>query len=498
VNGIEAKLRPHQIAPFRHLCGIFDSQQSAVDMSGTGTGKTFVASAIACALDRPTLVIGPKISKGTWQRAAAHFSDSFSVVGYEKLRAGNTPFGRWDNYKPGKEFFKCQCCQQVVDLDNFTPCWAHHAGIHCLETRKKSAQYGRFLFSPAVRFLVFDEVHRCNGLDSLNAELLLAAKYQGIPTLAISATAAHSPIHLRALGYLLDLHNDKKDLTAPHGFFHKVVRPSFLKWAGKYGCRYDQNFHGFHWFAGAERQKQIMAEIRSQIIPSRGVRVTAEEIPGFPERVITADLYDLEEPEKIEAAYAVIREARENLKRTSLADKNPDHPLNRILRARQDVELLKIPIATELAEDDLAKGFSIAFFVNFSGTIDALKKIYPDAGVIDGRAAKTRDEVVEKFQSNKCNKLVVNCEAGGVCLSLQDLDGEHPRMGYLFPNYSAVSAQQVFGRFQREGGKSRCYYRVILANKTGDVAIHRALVPKLNNLDALNDADLQPSNLSLT
>lgn len=498
VNEIETKLRPHQVAPFRHLRGVLSRFPSAIDMSGTGTGKTYVGAAVASSLQLPTLVIGPKISRGTWQRAAEHFGDSFSVVGYEKLRAGNTPFGRWSDFKPGRPFYRCQCCQQVVDLDAFAPCWAHHAGIHCLETRKKPATYGKFEFNPAIKFLVIDEVHRCNGLDSLNAEFLVSAKRQGIPTLALSATTAHTPLNLRALGFLLDLHNDKRDLTAPHGFFHKVVRPSFSKWAGRYGCRWDQGFHGYHWFASKEKQLEIMSEIRGSIIPSRGVRVTADDIPGFPERVITAELYDLEDPEKIDRAYSEIAAARENLKRTKLSDKSPDHPLTKILRARQDVELLKIPIATELADDDFEKGFSVAFFVNFSGTIDALKKIYPDAGVIDGRNAATRDAVVADFQANRTRRLIVNNEAGSVCLSLHDLDGGFPRMGLVFPNFSATSMFQVFGRFQREGGKSRCYYRMLLANKTVEMPVHRALVPKLNNLDALNDADLQPANLSLT
>jgi hypothetical protein len=38
---------------------------------------------------------------------------------------------------------------------------------------------------------------------------------------------------------------------------------------------------------------------------------------------------------------------------------------------------------------------------------------------------------------------------------------------------------------------------VLLAAKTADVKIHKALRAKLNCLDALNDADLLPENLTL-
>jgi hypothetical protein len=63
------------------------------------------------------------------------------------------------------------------------------------------------------------------------------------------------------------------------------------------------------------------------------------------------------------------------------------------------------------------------------------------------------------------------------------------------PNHSAAKMRQLFGRLPRDGGKSTAYYRVLLAAKTIETNIHRALRTKLNNLDALNDADLNPGNL---
>src|SRR6185295_11543141 len=154
-------------------------------------------------------------------------------------------------------------------------------------------------------------------------------------------------------------------------------------------------------------------------------------------------------------------------------------------------ELLKVPVASELGEDYVAKGCSIVWFVNFRATIDELQKRHPDALVIDGspEAVKVRQQNVDKFQTNQCRKLIVNNEVGGVSLSLQDLDGSHPRVGLVFPPQSAVTFRQVTGRLPRDGGLSPARYRVLFANKSVEVPMHKALSMKLNNLDALNDQD---------
>jgi hypothetical protein len=58
--------------------------------------------------------------------------------------------------------------------------------------------------------------------------------------------------------------------------------------------------------------------------------------------------------------------------------------------------------------------------------------------------------------------------------------------------------RQIFGRLPRVVGKSKSFYRVLFAAGTCEVPMHRAVSAKLNNLDALNDADLMPENLRLT
>lgn len=479
------KLHPWQRAPAQHLFDLLQAGQNCVDASDCGVGKTYTAAAIAAASQWPTLVIVPKIACAQWEQAAAHFGDTLSVIGYEKIRTGRTPFGTWEYLPTGdedREYWVCQCCQLRVSLENMQPCYCHPRGWHCLIRKKSAWNYGQFSFSPAIKFLVMDEVQRAGGLDSLNSDMLIAAKRQGLRVLGLSATLASTPIQMKAIGYALGLFSHPRN---------------FPRWARKYGVRFDQAFHGLKWFAGEEQQSQIMASIRDEIIPTRGARVSTDDIPDFPEVDIAAELYSLEEADQVNDIYAQMAEAIAKLDERITLD--TETPLTILLRAQQRVELLKIPIACELVSKYQEAGFSIGIFCNFRQTIDELRVRLKCDCVIDGSAegVKHRQQNIDAFQLHQSRLILVNSAAGGVALSLPDLEGLHPRGGLVFPSYSATVLKQVFGRFPRASSKSKSFYKVILAAKTGDVAIHRALRAKMNNLDALNDADLLPNNLTI-
>lgn len=478
-------LRPHQVKPVEQLLEILRYHQSAVDLSDTGTGKTYVAAAVANRIAVPTLVVCPKIAKNAWRRAAEHFGDSFSIINYERLRTGRTLFGSWTNTPVARvETFVCQSCQLPVDPLKPFPCYCHARGIHCLVARKTDWNYGDFRFSPAIRLIVFDECHRCSGLHSLNSEMLIAARRQGIKILGLSATAACSPLQMRALGYVLDLHT-----------LHPRAGLGYWQWAARYGCRRDATIGpGVHWLVGESKQRTIMADINSKIIPARGVRVRTEEIPGFPEREITAELYDIEKPEIANSLYSEMSEPLRRLSERTQLDVAPESSLTKILRARQKLELLKVPIARDLALDYLAKGYSVGVFCDFSATLDALAKILDCDCIIDGRRTD-RDSVIARFQSNTSRLILVQNAAGGICISLQDFGGEHPRIGLVFPTFSIVTMRQVAGRFHRDGGKSKCFYRFMFVANSVEEDVFRAWKSKGNNLDALNDADCVPAEL---
>lgn len=257
-------------------------------------------------------------------------------------------------------------------------------------------------------------------------------------------------------------------------------------------------FHGLVWRVSASEQKRVMASIRSQIIPARGIRVTTDSIPNFPEVDIQCQLCDIDDVEKIEKNYEEIQQANEALRARASSDKNPDSAITRILRARQQIELFKIPAAIEIAADRLECGYSIGVFCNFRATVVEIARRL-ECGFIDGTVTgASRDKIIADFQANKTRAIVLNSEAGGISISLQDLDGEHPRYGIVFPPWSATTFKQLVGRFPRDGGKSKSHFRVLYA--AGDkveARMYAALKLKLDNLDALTDGDMCPDNLKL-
>jgi Mimiviridae putative ATP-dependent RNA helicase len=497
------KLKPWQIKPANHLLDVLQKYDSALDGSDTGVGKTYIAVAIAQAIQLPTLAVVPKISVTGWTTVCEHIGENISIINYESLRTGRSGYGTWHNQEQiddptgGRTFvFVCLNCQRrFKESDVIEPCYTHPEGIHCFDRKARPIVYGDFTFaSPAIRFIIFDEVHRCGGLDSLNSEFLIAAKRQRIRHLMLSATPAQNILQLKALGYSLDLHClDIRGLVESNkrGAKQKV----FQGWAASYGVKRDKAFHGLVWRVSAAKQRETMAAIRAQIIPARGIRITTDQVPGFPEVDIQAELIDTENEELINALYLQMESALSELRGNKESDIDPDHPLTKILRERQEVELCKIPSFVEIARSRMEQGFSIGLFVNFRKSLEELAERLR-CPFIDGTVTgKQRDEIIAGYQANDTRCLAMNSDASGISIGLADLDGNFPRFGLVSPPWSATTFKQLVGRFPRDGGKSKSHFRVLFAAGTVEMKMYRALKGKLDNLDALTDGDLQPQNL---
>jgi len=456
----------------------------ALDGSDMGTGKTAQALALVRERDVPTLVVCPAVAMPGWRSMGEHLGVKFSIQNYEMLRTGRTPFGEWENPRqPAEKLYVCDSCQQkfkTVEEIKTRRCPHHGLGIHCIVIKSKPHDYGKFKWHPNIGQLVFDEVQRCAALDSLQADMLIAAKRQKIATLGMSATVAESPLDLRALGYVLGLHN----LVGPNGFF---------PWAFARGVR-KHPMGGFHFAAGDARGKAIMADIHKEIFPARGARVRIADLgAAFPNVQIKAELYAAPDADRIAELYAEMDEAIRLLNGERLLDVAPEHTLTRMLRAGQEIELLTVPVFEELVRDSNAQGYHCAVFVNYRRTVEELCKRLKTQCRIDGSqigeaGARRRAGCIADFQADKEPNIVCSIPAGGITVSLQDVRGQFPRMGYVAPCYDAKQFRQVMGRLRRATGKSTAFYRVVLIDKTPQVRTHKALSKKLDCIDAINDA----------
>ena len=143
----------------------------AVDLSETGTGKSYVATWIAKHLNNPVVIICPKVVISAWNSVLQTFGiKAHTVINYEKLVRG---------------------CTEYVSFNN----------MHV-----NSDEYISIKF-PKNSLIIVDESHKCKGWNSKNSEMLIALKKQGYKLLLLSATAATNPLEMKSFGFVTTLHN---------------------------------------------------------------------------------------------------------------------------------------------------------------------------------------------------------------------------------------------------------------------------------------------------
>ena len=409
---------------------------AAKDGSDTGTGKTVIALECAKRLGMVPFVVSPKAVLPSWKEWHAKYwplnTEPF-VFNYEYLRQGKNPY-----------LFR-------------------------------NKGYLRWRLNPNKILLIFDEVHRCKGDKSLNSKMLVAAKAQGIPTLMLSATACANPIEMKAIGYSLGLHDLK----------------SWWSWCLKHGCK-----KGF--FGGLEfnNAKKHLKYLHDSIYREKGSRIRIKDLGDkFPETLITADSYEVAEPDEMNNLYEEMEEEIDQLKDTMSEDEYS--PLVEQLRQRQEVELLKVPTFVELTTDAYASGHSVVIFVSFRQTLEAISDRLVDdvKGLVTIHGEQSDEEranTINLFQSNEAQVCVCMIQAGGTGLSLHDEDGGHPRVALISPTFSAIELRQALGRVHRASGKSKSIQKIIFAADTVEDQVCRAVRRKLDNLDMINDGELTP------
>jgi len=428
------ELYPIQTASRNRLLFAIREYRSALDASETGTGKTIVGADVARELARPTLVVCPKIVIPSWRLELEERGvPTLAVINYEKLRTGTTEFGRWE----GKRW--------VWEL-------------------------------PADPLIIWDEVHRCQGTATKNAKMLIEAK--PFLNLCCSATAAEDPTEMRALGHILGLH----------------ILTNFWSWAQRNGC-FRNRWGGFE-FRGTP---ELLGKIAGEIFPARGSLVTKAMLADkFTETQIITTPLEIGDGQ-VQKIYADMERELVELESRSASDKkgHEHEKLTAMLRARQKVELLKVPVFVELAEDLLREGFHVVVFINFDATAEALRERLKGPDIIrGGQTAQERENIIERFQNNESKIILANIAAGGVGVSLHDTKGGHPRAAIISPSWNAKDLVQTLGRVHRAGGKTPSLQKVIFASGTIEEEIERSVRGKLRQLEILNPAQESLNDLT--
>ena len=406
------------------------------------TGKTYTACGVARELNMNMLIVCPKAVMESWKRVVNnHFKMGKQLVGiinYEMLRTGrkDSPYASY---------------------------------VKRRETRRKE-----FVWKiPKNTLIIWDESQKLKGAKTKNSETCIAALTQGYKMLFCSATNATNPLELRTVGLALKLFNNN---------------PQYYSWLYEHGVT--RGRFGLEFTGG----KEHLVKLNKDIFIDRGVRLNRDTIPNFPESQIIADCYDMEEEaqKKINKIYTEMEAELKKLQKKVTKERNTN-ALTAILRARQEIELVKVPLFLEMIEEGLENGMSVAVFCNFTETIHALADRLNTQCIVNGEAKyeNVRQKNIDDFQNDKERVILINIAAGGAGLSLHDVTGKYPRLALISPSYSAVQMRQATGRVWRDSSKSKSIQKIVFVAKTVEERVCESVKQKLENMDMLNDGDLK-------
>ncbi len=454
-------LHPYQVPQRDMALAALSKGRVFIDTSTTGSGKTYIALAVAEHLQpqHKLLVIAPKASHTQWRRVAETSSaDLLAITNPESLiRSSRNPF-----------------------YNSTSKTWHLPA-------------------DPVL--VVFDEIHRgASGVDSSTTEAVARLMaYRNTRLYAMSATLAETPLKMRATGYWLGL--------------HKFNLPSFHEFCLRHGCKWEMvpTLENRLLASRGNRVKQRMVFTRNAAAAEDAIRrireaagpamhgITVEDIPDFPTQMFEIVLLDLNKQDQhdINQAYKDMSDRLRTDAKSELAQ---------ITRDRERIEFVKSKyIAGEVAKlrED---GFAVPVFLNFTSARERVASFLassysssthplrdPIPQIYGGQRPDERQAAIDAFQANEpgADCILVMAQAGGVALSLHDVHKKKPRVSVTSPSFSASELLQVFGRIRRDGG-THALQRIILVAGTVEERIATSLERKLDNLDTLNDSDLNP------
>ena len=403
---------------------ILKGYKSALDSSETGCGKTVCAADVARQHGGHVVVVCPKAVIPAWKRELTERGVTADVINYELLRRGKTGLGAW-----------------------------------------KSKQWGWTL--PHDTLLIFDEAHKCGGINTQNSKMLIEAKDR-FRVLMLSATLASSPLQMQAAGYVLGQHSVG----------------NFYRWCASNGCKRNR-WNGFEFDGKPEHIERMGLAIAHRVS-----RMTVADLKDhFAETQINTE--PLHFGDEIQKIYREMEQELDELAERAKHDPQgaAANALTIQLRARQRAELLKVPVIAEMVEDYLAEGKSIAVFVNFSQTLQALKeKVGKVSSEIHGdQSATERELAIQAFQTDATRIILCNTAAGGVGVSLHDITGKHPRVAIISPDWNEKTIIQAIGRVHRAGGKTPSQQRILFASGTIEEQVEKSVRAKITNLNLLNE-----------
>lgn len=438
----------------RNHVSVLSKHRFTLEGSKMGLGKTIIAIFTAKALGLTIGVICRAAARDQWV-------DEIKMCGYED----NVEFVEsYDKVRTGK-FYACDRVKEVY-----------------LYKGKERIRYKFRWKASSPCMLIFDEIQDCNGSTTQNGALLRGAYLNPmIKVMGLSATCATSPLKLDVIGQGLELHRGA----------------GYWRWCLRNGCK--KGHFGGLVFNGKEgtRGAEALKIIHRHIFPSRGYRLTYEDIKGQTgqtyDNMIEPVLVDVAknyERKDLEELFNVVDEAeKEDMRKAAEAGEAPSS-LASLIRNRQRDEIALCPWLIENATESNEDGNMVLIFCQYSMTRKYLVK---ELGYLSFSGEDKKDDknrVRKLAAENKTQGIVLQIDAGSASLNLQDFTGDMPRNSFILPTYRAETLLQALGRGFRLTSKSGAIQKIVFPSSALGRRIYAAVKEKVSNLELINDGEL--------
>lgn len=465
INDTTVKLKDYQIDHVNCQIKNFINNDVITDTSDTGTGKTYTSLFIAKYLGLRVFIICPKPVMTSWNKVCKSINvGMIGIVNYELIKNG-----KYYNHNGIKDI-----CPYIDIFYN------------------SSAKIDYFKFNlPYDTLLIFDEVHKSKNATSANSKLLQSIifyRQKTIKTLLLSATMLDRIKFFKPYGVVLGYYPKIEDFRSWLARIRKQYAIKISDWERLNELK-NNNEDGNDSDGEMNKELSNLLVIRD-ILKKDGKtsRMTKKQINDLNvKHDILYNLYTLKDSEELEECYNQLEAAMEELKNSATRSS----ALGKIIKIRQRIELLKLPLFIEEAKDALSKGYSVAIFVNYIHSLEELcSKLDCNTYVVGGQTTEVRDACINDFQTNKSKCIILTIGAGGASISIHDTIGKCKRMSIISPTWSGQDLEQVFGRIYRSGVKSDCVQKVIYVKDTYEETICKIMNDKIKNIHTFNDGNI--------
>ena len=483
---ITKKLLSFQVAHVYQLMEVLRVKNRVIDASDTGTGKTYCAIATCALLKLTPFIICPKSVISNWHNVCREFEVTYlGISNYEMLKGGKYYTENYEKVKcPYMDIDVIPLNDKVIKNEKKEEEQINKQDIIKPINTKELSKKKKFIqqyktnynfYLPTNTLIIFDEAHRCKNWSSQISSLLVAMSKSNSKIMMLSATLTDKVDCFKPFGIVLGLY------TSLDGYRPWIKSQEIINKI-KYKNIEDE-------------QSKRLHIIHNTIFPYFGSRLKISELGDlFPSNNITANAYYLDEHEKVEAIYKEINEELENLSKLEENSKG----LGILIRARMRIEMLKVSLFMDLAQEGIDNNYSVVIFVNYIGTLEYLcYHMKVDCIIKGGQTMEDRDSMIKNFQSNKKKVIIVMQQAGGVGISLHDIHGGHPRMSIISPSWSGYETRQTLGRIHRAGSKTPAIQKLVYVAQTYEEEIAKIIQTKLRTIDALNDGDFDDDKLNV-